>query len=130
MGETSPKNIRRLSRDLFSDAAIYQEVAQRAHESQTEGDHDDATWRRNVLVKLAEEAICCIETAEKKGRECSQLKEALKHAQASLKNPHLESSKPPTTAIVNRNSFDAMLPSRDAESLVTRSCCSGTSSNQ
>ena len=39
--ETSPKNMRRLSRDLFSDAEIYQEVAQRAYESQTEGDKDD-----------------------------------------------------------------------------------------
>ena len=67
--------MRRLSRDLYSDAEIYQEVAQRAFESQTEGDKDDAAWRRNILVKLTEEAACCIESAEKKGCECSQLKE-------------------------------------------------------
>ena len=125
--ETSPKNMRRLSRDLFSDAEIYQEVAQRAYESQTEGDKDDATWRRNMLVKLTEEAVCCIEAAEKKGRKCPELKEALKHAQTSLKGPHSDST---TATSVDRDNVDAAMPQDDTESLVTRSYCSGSSNNQ
>ena len=69
----------RLTRNLYGDAARYREVAQRAQESQTKGDQDDAAWRRDVLTDSVDEATCCINAAEKKGRECSQLKEALIH---------------------------------------------------
>ena len=113
--------MRRLSRDLYSDTEIYQEVAQRADESQTEGDKDDAAWRRGMLVKLTEEAACCIEAAEKKGRKCSELKYALKHAQTSLTSTHSDST---TTAPIDRDNVAATMPQVDTESLVTRSCLS------
>ena len=133
--ETNAKNMLRLTRSLYGDAARYSEVAQKAHGSQTDGDQDDATWRRDVLSDLADEAARCIDAAEKKGLECSQLKEALIHARSALDNPptkesHQRTPNAPSTSPTDKDNTNATSFPDDAESLVTRSYCSGSPNNQ
>ena len=127
--------MRRLVKDLYNDAEIYQEVAQRAYESQIGGDDDDAAWRRSMLVKLADEAARCVDATEKKGLECSQLKEALIHARSALDNPptkesHQRTPNASSTSPTDKDNSNATSFPDDAESLVTRSYCSGSPNNQ